>query len=194
MSLVYRKSLYADQKGMTTFQVLGFVFFAFFIVVFLGVYAYALDIFNTQMLDLGAQIGFVGEVNFSQNYNDTLRAAVESQIDTADNVGIAVLLGMSIVMMIVGFKASHSKRLWILMDLFIMLIAFIVSVYLSSTFELYINTDPNLFSIYSVNLDKSSTFILNLPIYVPIIGALIMILTYAVPRKQLNPITQQQEY
>ncbi|KKN12726.1 hypothetical protein LCGC14_1013620 [marine sediment metagenome] len=193
MNLDYRK-LYLNKKGMTTFQVLAFVFFAFFIVVFLGIYTYGLVIFNTQMIELGAKIGMVGDVNFSQNYNDTMREAIEVQIDTADNMGVAILLGMMIVMMMVGFKASHSKRLWILMDLFIILIAFILSVYFASTFETFINTDPNLFTIYSTNLDDSSTFILNLPIYVPIAGFLIMILTYAVPRKQLNPITNEQEY
>ena len=193
MNLDYRK-LYQNKKGMTTFQVMGFVFFAFFIVIFLGIYTYGLSIFNTQMIELGEDIGFVGDVNFSQNYNDTVREAIEVQIDTADNMGVAVLLGMIIIMMVLGFKASHSKRLWIPMDLFIILVAFILSVYLASTFELFINTDPNLFTVYSTTLDDSSTFILNLPIYVPIVGALIMILTYAVPRKQINPITNEQEY
>lgn len=194
MNLDYKKSLYENKKGMTTFQVLGFVIFTFFIVVFLGLYTYGLTIFNTQMLTLGEDIGFVGNVSFAQNYNDTIREAIEVQINTADNMGIAIILGMIIIMIIVGFKASHSKRLWILMDFFIISVAFLLSVYFASTFELFINTDSNLFAIYSTTLSSSSTFILNLPIYVPIVGALIMILTYAVPRKQLNPITNEQEY
>ena len=69
---------------------------------------------------------------------------------------------------------EKENRLLIVLDIFIIIAAFIVAVVLAQSFETFINSDPVFLDIYSTDFSRPSKFILNLPIYVAIIGLLIM--------------------
>jgi len=70
-----------------------------------------------------------------------------------------------------------NSRLWIVGDIFILVFVFIFAVYIAQIYDTFINA-TTLLDVFIDDLPKSSTFILNLPIYVATIGALIMIVSY----------------
>ena len=70
-------------------------------------------------------------------------------------------------------------QLFIIIDVILIVFAYILAVYISNTYELLINATPSL-DVFITFLSPPSKFILNLPKFVAIIGAIIMIVSYSV--------------
>ena len=64
-----------DKKGAIVIQVIGFVFIAFFVVLFLGVFIYGLQIVDSAFTNLNFTIG---DVNSSAAYEDTLKQGIDA--------------------------------------------------------------------------------------------------------------------
>lgn len=178
----------SNKKGQApTMMIVVFVFFAAFMVIGFGVLYYA-----TQQADgiIGGISGLViGDLTFAQTYQDTLGQGMTAFLNTLSGMALALVLGMIIVMLIIGFKLD-SSRLWILLDLLVIVGAFIAAVYLSETFETFINSSADILAVFSNDFQLPSNFILNLPAIVIIVGALIMIVTYTTnKRKSPNAFT-----
>ena len=90
---------------------------------------------------------------------------------------------MAVGMMLNGFFLGRdNSKLWIVGDIFLLLGIFILSVYISIVYDQFITATasvPDLEGVFVDDLAKSSKFVLNLPIYVATIGALIMIISYS---------------
>jgi hypothetical protein len=171
-----------NKKGqMNTMMILGFIFICFFAIIFLGVLLYLGLTVDSVMSGINIK---VGNINFNESYNQTMAPALNKLISNADYSGIGLLFGMIIVMLICGYKFRTSKRLFILIDLLIIVVCFIISVVIQNYYNYIININADLYNIYTNYLPKSSTFILRLPIIISIIGVLILIVSYATINKK----------
>lgn len=171
------------KKGFTTtMMIFFFIFAAFFIAIILGVFSYGTAKVQTAFQSINNLS--IGNVSFTDTYYTTLDVGLTSIIKQYSFMSLALLIGMIGVMLIMSYKVEQKNRLLIPLDIVIIVVGFIVSVYLTNAFNNYINANADLFAIYSNSHSLSSTFILNLPIIEPIVGILIMIITYGTVKKK----------
>lgn len=177
-----------DKKGMSLIPLVAYVFLAFFIVLFVGIALYGLGLFDSAMTGLDI---IISDQNFTEVYEQTTGQGINAIFAIADTAALVLLFGMIIVMMIVGyFWGDESKRLWIILDLFIIIIVFVISVYLQNYFIDFITSGDLIdASIYTDDLAKSSRVMAKLPYIVPIAGILIMIVTYGLSRRKSEVTT-----
>lgn len=167
---------------MTTIQLLVFIFIGFFALIFMGVAFYGFGLFNSQIEAIPDFI--IGNISFQDNYENTLGAGMDAVMNTFIWSTLLLLFGMVIVMLIVGYTFQTNQKLFIILDIFIIIGAFVVSVYLSQFFETFINSNPEFLDIFSNEFYLSSLFILLLPYAMPVIGILIMFASYIMVRKR----------
>ena len=74
---------------------------------------------------------------------------------------------------------SENPKLFIVIDILILGFVFMVSIYISIVYNIFINSTPLLTSVYVDKMPMTSTFILNLPAIIGTLGALIMIFSYS---------------
>lgn len=170
------------QNAPTSLMLIFFVFLAFLGIIFMGIITYGANVFDGLMSKLNVQ---VGSVNFNDTYNNTIKPVIINMNSNIDIGGIALILGMIVVMLVCGFSFREGKsRLFIIIDIFIIIVSFIISVVLQNSYNTVIHASDDLLNVYSNNLPKSSTFLLRLPLSIAIIGVLIMIVTYATINKK----------
>ena len=176
------KGMLNDNRGLSTINILLFIFVALLIIIFLGVYLF---IFNTISVNLDIDQDF-GQVNLKDVNALTLGRLNQAFLDSADFIGFTVLFSLILLMLMNAyFLRGQYPRLFLIIDIVLLVFAYILSVYVSQTYSLLINSSSPLYNIYVNMMPKSSAFILNLPKYVGVIGALIMILSYSgIPRKK----------
>lgn len=168
-----------NKKGMATFPLFLYIFLFFFTAIFLGI---ALFIFNITTDSLSVDVN-IGQVNLQEVTNLTLGKMNTAFINTVDTMGILLLFGMIIFMLFNAyFISSQYPKLFFIIDIFILIFAFITAIYLSQMYELIINSTPY-FDFYINDMPLTSKFILRLPLVVSAVGMLIMILSYAGFRK-----------
>ena len=173
-----------NKKGLGLFQIFSFLFLAFFVAIFLGIYLWVFTLMD-ESLDLDID---VGNVNLQDINNQTFGKIVEEFKGAADNMGMALILGMALLMILNGYYFGPKSKLWFSVDIVILVFAFILAVYLSSTYSTFINSSSLLEEVYITDLAKTSSFVLQLPIYVSTLGFLIMIVTYAGIRKRKEEV------
>ena len=142
---------------------------------FLGI---LVTIFNLTTTNLDLDID-IGQVNLGEVVQDTMGKLNVGLLGGADTIGYVIIFGLVITMFANAyiFRGEYPK-LFIIVDLILLVFAYIVAVYLSNTYEILINS-TSILNVYIVTLPKASTFILKLPLFVSIIGVVIMILSYA---------------
>lgn len=165
-----------NKRGMITIQLIFLIFIAFFVLIFLGVTYFGFSLFHTQIQSISDFS--LGNISFQESYEDTLGAGIESFTNMLNWMALGTLLGMVFVMTIVGYSFQTRSRLMIVLDIGIILVAFTLAVLISQSFETFINSSDAFLDIFSTEFYASSRFLLNLPIYVTIVGAFIMIVSY----------------
>lgn len=173
-----------NKRGQLTIMIVFFIFFAFGLILFSGIKLFIVKEFQNLLSGIEFQIG---NVSFNQTYNQTLAPALDTFVRSSDQAGVFLIFGMIVIMLLIGFLSQKNNRMWIAADIFIVVISFILAVYLSRTFDAFINSSSAFLNIYSVDLERSSTLILNLPYLIPIAGILIMIATYGIRTKRREP-------
>lgn len=168
-----------DKRGLASLQIVFFVFIVAFFVLYLGAQTFAVSKVRTIISPIDFNIG---NVSFNESYGTFIEPSLKAIINTADNSGLLLIFGMIFVMLLLGFY-FRANRLWVVFDFFVVVFSFIASVYMSRTFNTFINSNTELLSVYSTELQHSSFIILNLPYIVVIVGALIMIVTYGITSK-----------
>lgn len=128
----------------------------------------------------------VGQVNFQEVADETF-APLETMIfDNADWWGTAIIFGMVFGLFAISYFARGTfPKLTIIMDLMVIFVAFIFSLYLSAIYNTLIVALSSAGETFAqVYLPKTSFFILNLPLFVVIIGIIMMILFHSsIPKK-----------
>ena len=170
-----KNNLLKDKRGLVTLGVIIFVFMIFLWVLFIGIYATIFSlIYNNLNIDLA-----VGQVNLGTITQSTFGQIATAFLSKADILGYALIFGMVLNMFASAyfFRGKYPK-LFIIIDIMILVFAYIVAVYVSGAYEFVINSTTEL-SVFIDNMARSSTFLLRLPLWVSIIGVIIMILSYA---------------
>ena len=177
-----RKNILQNKKGLTTISLFLFVFAALLIIIFLGI---AVFMFNTISTNLDIDEDF-GQVNLKDVNALTFGRINQAFLDSADYIGFTILFSLVLLMFLNAyFLRGEYPRLFLIIDIVLLVFAYILSVYISETYSLLINSTSLLSNIYINMMPKSSAFILNLPNIIGIIGCIIMILSYSgMPRKK----------
>lgn len=175
-----------SKRGFTTFMLIFFITFSFVAVIAIGVLFYGLSQFSSLLSQIPDFT--LGNVSFNETYTETLGRAFSSTLASLSNMATSLVIGMVLVMLILGYSLREKQKLLIIVDIVIIIIAFIFAVYISSTFNTFINSDPIYLDVYSTEIQDASTYLLNLPIFISIIGVLIILVTYLpFKKKQEEP-------
>lgn len=168
-------NLRKDKRAITVMGIFIFMFTILMWIILLGIYV---TILNLTVINLDLDIDF-GQVNLGETVQLTLGQLNTGFLNNADAIGYIVIFGLVLNMFVSAYLfRGKFPRLFMIIDIILLVFAYIVAVYVSNSYEILINATPDL-SVYIDNLSKSSTFILKLPIFVSIIGVVIMILSYA---------------
>jgi ABC-type Fe3+ transport system permease subunit len=162
------------------------IFLALFGLVLLGAFYYGFSLVDDTFESINLNIG---DQNFNETYQDTFGIGVKATMDSLSKMALMLLLGMIILMMIVGFSIPKRGRLVIILDIFIIVACFIPAVYVAQSFENFMNSTDFFLDIYSNEFQLASRFVLNLPIIITVIGFLIMVATYLIPKKQAEEVS-----
>ena len=164
-----------NKKGLATITVFSFIFLVFIWILFIGILA---TIFNLTTTNLDLDVN-IGQVNLSEPVRDTFGQINTGLLAGIDTIGYVIIFGLIITMFTNAyiFRGEHPK-LCAIIDIILLVFAYIVAIYVSNTYEILIHS-TSILNVYIVNLPRTSTFILRLPIYVSIIGIIMMILSYA---------------
>ena len=165
---------------LNALMLLLLIFLGFMGIIMMGIFVYGANLIDQTFSSIDVKIG---EVNFTEAYDDTLGKGITIFLDSADNYGLALLLGMVVLMIITSYVFLEKQKVWIVAEFVILIIAFIFAVMVQGAYNTVINSSTILLDIYSIDLIKSSKFILNLPIIIPIVWAFIVILVYGLFRR-----------
>lgn len=181
-----------NRRGqMQALMLIAFIFIAFFFVIFIGIGVYTINIVQNQLSSIDMT---VGNMTYNQTYSQGLYPALNTLKNSMDTEGIVLLFGMIVCQMIVAYGLRNRKTMWVIMDIIIIIVSFIIAVIISNTFNLVINSNSDLFQVYSQQIPTPSAFILNLYIYIPVVGILISIITYGIFKKKEVNIYGEPEY
>ncbi len=170
------------KKGkLNSLMLLVLIFLGFVGVIMMGIFVYGANLIDQTFSSMDIE---VGDVNFTEAYDDTLGVGINVFLNSADNYGLALLLGMIILMVITAYTFQEKQKAWMVAELVILIVAFIFSVMIQRTYDTVINSSTTLLNIYSIDLIRSSKFILNLHIIIPVVWAFIVILVYGIFRKE----------
>jgi len=165
-----------NKKGGSVFGMFLIIFLIFFGIVFLGLGLLIFNSFDT-MLDMDVD---VGQANLAEVNNQTFGQMNDAFIATADTMGIFLIFGMVLALFINAYITGNRwPKLFFIIDIAILITCIIIAIYLSISYDILINSAEILSDVYIDKMPKTSTFVLQMPLYVSIIGAIIMILSYA---------------
>lgn len=169
-------------KKKGTSVVWGFIimFIALLFSIFLGLTVFTFSTVN----DVLSQDVEVGQVNLKEISDLTFGQINLGIINNADTIGIIMLFGMCFLMMMHGYYfGSQNPKIFFVVDMFLLALFFIPSIYISQVYEIFINSTA-LFEDTFINIiPKTSKFMLNLPTIIGTVGVLTMILSYTGIRK-----------
>ncbi len=162
-------------------MLLVLIFLGFMGIVMMGIFIYGANVINQTFSGIDIEIG---DVNFTEAYDDTLGIGINVFLNSADNYGLGLLLGMVILMVSLSYLLREKQKAWIVLEFGILIMAFIFAVTIQRSYHTVINSSTTLLDIYSINLVKSSKFILNLHIIIPIVWAFIVMISYGLFKKE----------
>ena len=171
-------------KGMRALMLFVLIVLGVIGIFIMGIFVYGATLVDQTFSSLNVTIG---NVSFQESYNDTLGIGINAILDSADDYGMGLLLGMVLLIVISSFIFHEKQKTWIVLELIILIVSFIFAVAMQRGYDTVINSSSVLLDIYSVDLVNSSTFILSLPVIVPIVWAFIVILSYGLFRKKESP-------
>ncbi len=178
-----------NKRGQLTLMLLFFVVAALLLMLVLGLSSWTFGIVDDQFRSIDFELG---NISWQETYNATLGRGLSAASTTVPQLAsIGLLFGMIMVMMFVGYYSGTRNKLWILLDIGIIIVAMVLASFAASSFLELMNITPELLDVYSITLSPGSKFILNLPVIVPIVGVLIMIMTNIVNkiRRKEEPVS-----
>lgn len=175
-----------NKRGQLTFMLLFFVVATLLIMLVLGLSSWTFGIVDNELRSIDFELG---NISWNETYNETLGRGLSAASTTSPQLAsMGLLFGMIIAMMFVGYYSGTRNKLWIILDIAIIIVAMVLASFSVSSFLEFMNITPELLDVYSITLSAGSKFILNLPVIVPIVGVLIMIMTNIV-----NKIRRKEE-
>jgi len=176
----------SNKKGSSVGILFFIIIASVTIIIVGGVLVYGL---NQIVLGLTSTNSMVGAVNLTTATQQTLGQINTALINNANLYGVILIFGMFLGMMIGGFVIRDKfPKILFVFDIFILIFAYIIAVYLSNAYETAITSIP-FSSIYTGTMPTASAFVLKLPFISLIAGAITIILSYsAIPRNKEEQI------
>ena len=169
-----------NKRGTSVYVGFILIFVALLFSIFLGVAVFFFDQINTAL----SQDVEMGQVNLKTISDQTFGQINTAFINNADTIGIIMLFMMCILMILHGFYfGSQSPKIFFVVDMFILILFFIPSIYVSQVYETFINSTPLFQNIFVNVIPKTSKFMLNLPTIISTVGIITMIVSYTGIRK-----------
>lgn len=170
------KKINQKRGQIETVNLFSLIVYSFAFILIVGTFLYVFGIIDNS-LSSGNII--VGSVNASNSSDYTFGAVNDAFISNADLIGYFFIFGIVIAMLVNAyFTRSESIKLMIIFDIIILIFAYIISIYMSNSYEYLLQSLPYADTIIS-NLSNSSSIMLNLPTIVLIVGILVMIISYS---------------
>jgi hypothetical protein len=174
--------VFGNKKGQMTVAIfmLLFVVFAAAILIFTA---------GTALIEINAAVNQsiqIGQVNLQNISEQTIGIATTSFLNNADWYGIATIFGMIIGLFLASyFMRNRYPKMLVIFDILIIFSAFLISLYLTSTYRLILDTLSSAGRPFlETYTPRTSIFILNLPIFSVIVGVIMMVLTHSsIPNK-----------
>lgn len=159
------------------------IFFAFLLVavILIAIFLFVVGLISTKMNTYLDQDIAIGNVTLSEANAATFGQFNTMVINNADWWGLCVIFGLVIGLFLSAyFTRGIFPKFGMILDIFIILTFFIVSMYISATYQTILDAfnaagEPFL----ETYTPKTSLFILNLPIFEVIIGVIMMILFHS---------------
>jgi hypothetical protein len=155
------------------------VFFASILLLVAGVTSTTMNNALDQDIDMG-------QVNLKEVNSNTFGKFNEMIVVNADWWGISLIFGMILGLFLSAYVVRSRFPKWgLILDIFIIVFVFLVSLYISATYQTLLDSlasaNVTFLEDYTV---KTSMFILNLPVFVVVIGVVMMILFHSsIPRR-----------
>lgn len=169
-----------NKRGQITLLLFFLAAVALVVMSILGFTSWTAQIVDDQLRSFDFELG---DVSWNETYNQSTGRALHAASTTFPQIiSIGLLIGMIVVMMFIGYHSEVKNKLWIMLDIGVLIIVEIFAGMIVSSFRSIMNITPELLDIYSTTLSAGSKFVLNLPVIIPVVGVLIMIITHIVSR------------
>lgn len=165
-----------NKKGSAVIWGFIIIFASLLFAIFLGLAVFS---FN-QVNEVLSQDVDIGQVNLKTISDTTFGKINTGLLNNADTIGIIMLLSMCLMMIFNGYYVgSKNPKIFFVIDIFLLALFFIPSIYVAQIYETFINSTSLLSDTYINTIPKVSKFMLNLPVIIATIGVITMILSYA---------------
>ncbi len=168
-------------------QMTMFIFFGIILVLGIIFFLLATGIMANKINNALSQDIDLGQVNLKDLNELTYGKYNTMLVNHSDFMGICAIFGMILGLFLSSYALRGKLPKWaLILDVFIIFAVFIFSIYLSKAYSVLVNSlaeasEPFLETI----MPKTSMFMLNLPIFVVIIGVVMMVLFHSsIPRKR----------
>lgn len=180
-----------EKKGQTTFPLIFGIFVVFLSIIGIIFAGIVIGHVNSG-LDIDVD---VGQVNLRTVNSQTIGQLNFAVVQNADWWGIALIFGMIIGLFLSSyFMRGRFPKIGIILDIGVILVVFIVSLYLRAIYSDVVTALSSGGENFAITyLQNTNYFILNLPVFVVIIGAVMMILFHSgIPPKseELNVVPE----
>lgn len=164
-----------------------FILFGIILVFAIIFFLLVMGIMAIKINDALSQDVDIGEVNLAELNAGTFGMYHQMILYKADFIGICAVFGMVLGLFLSAYVVRGRFPKWgLILDIFLIIAFFIFALYISQTYGLLMEAlaDASL-TFLEDSMPKTSMFMLNLPIYVVIIGAVMMILSHSsIPRRK----------
>jgi len=174
--------LFHLKRGQSTML----IFFMFIILLIGIVFLLVGGLITTKTYDMLNQNIEIGDVNLQNITADSFGQFHTMYINNADWWGMSIIIGMVLGLFVSAYMTRNTFPKWgIVLDIFIIIGAFLFALYLSSVYgellDALAGADETFLEDYA---SKTSLFILNLPLFVVIIGVVAMFLFHSsIPKR-----------
>lgn len=171
-----------NKKGGITI----FILFGFLILFLYTIFIIVLGVVSVNINEALSQNVTIGQVNLKTVSDDTFGKFNTMVINNADWWGTAVIFGMVMGLFLAAYFTRNTlPKISIILDIFIIFVAFIFSLYLSAVYSTIVTSLTLAGQTFAEEfLPTTSFFILNLPLFTVVIGVVMMILFHSsIPRK-----------
>ena len=166
-----------NKKGQATI----FLFFIIVGLLFALLMLLVGGIITIRMNDALDQDLDMGQVNLQDINDDTFGKFAEMYLGNADWWGISIIFGMILGLFLSAYFMRNRFPKWaIVLDIFIILAMFIVALYISSSYSILLDSLSSAGETFLEDYTpKTSGFMINLPIFIAVIGTITMVLLHA---------------
>ena len=135
----------------------------------------------------------LGQVNLAEENAKTFGKFNEMFVVNADWWGMSLLFGMVLGLFLSAYMIRGSFPKWgMIFDIFIILFVFLVSLYFSASYQSLLDILAGIGETFlEDSVPKTSMFMINLPVFVVIIGVIMMILFHSSIPKRTEDVIQR---